>query len=411
MSGKVGSADVSRAIRAGRSGRRFWRWFWVVVALGAGGGGGWWMFGRPTAGVQYDVHNVAEGELQVIVRATGELEALTTVEVGAEVTGRLLEVMVSANDYVTSGQVLAELDKTELYASVEQSMAQVEVAQASIAERRATLAEVDLTYQRCVALTEKKVISQEQLDTALAAKLRAEAGLASAQASAVVARANLKMAQTRLGKATIVSSVNGIVLSRLVEPGQTITSGFQTPLMFKLAQDLTKMRLKVDVDEADVGRVAAGMEASFTVDAYQGRTFSSKVVKLFYEPTKSNNVVTYECELEVDNADESLRPGMTATASIMSRKVSGALLVPNTAFRFTPPTMSSGFGGPQKVQTTLEQGVQRVWVQRDGAAELESVEVRVGSTDGVMTELTSGSLTAGMRVVLDVVEQGAGAQK
>ena len=390
----------------GSSGARLVRkWGCGVLLLALVGAGGYWQFGQPKPLTQYETYEVKKGNLQVTVRATGKLEAVTTVEIGAEVTGRVLDVKVDTNDLVTSGQLLAEIDKTELLATVEQTSAQVVAADANIAQCNATLVEANLAYARCVTLREKNVLSQEQLDTANAVKLRAEAALASAKANSVVARANLKSAQTRLNKATILSSVNGIVMSRLVEPGQTVTAGFQTPVMFKLAQDLTKLRLKVDVDEADVGRVKDGMEATFSVEAYQNRKFPSRVKTLYYEPTKENNVVTYKCVLDVDNADGALRPGMTATAIITSQKLNDVFLVPNAAFRFVPPDKKSGgFGGEPRVSTTLETGMQRIWIQDASHAEPLQKEVKVGASDGTLTEVLSDNLPVGTKVLVDVKE-------
>jgi len=241
------------------------------------------------AGPAFELAEVKRSEVKVTVTATGTLQAVTTVEVGAEVTGKVLTVRVDANDLVKKGQVLAEIDPEQLRAAVDEASAQVMSASAAIRLAKATKTETGLAAERARQQAAEQLISQRDLEAARAAAERAEASLQSATASATVANAGLKSAQSRLSKTTILSPIDGIVLSRLVEPGATVTAGFTTPVLFKLAQDLTQMRLNVAIDESDIGRVREGLDATFTVDAYPDRTFPSKLYSLRNEPKTTSN--------------------------------------------------------------------------------------------------------------------------
>jgi HlyD family secretion protein len=354
----------------------------------------------------YQTVPVRRGDVRVTVTATGTLEAITTVEVGAEVTGRLLSVLVDTNDKVEKGQLLAVIDPEQLRAATDESAAQVASANAAIQQAKATLLEAGQTATRARAQAREGLISQKELEAALASEERARASAASAVAAASLARATLKQARSRLDKTKIVSPITGIVLSRRVEPGQTVTAGFQTPLLFRLAQDLTKMRLNVDVDEADIGRVKEGQEANFTVEAYPDRTFSSRVLSLRNEPRTSQNVVTYQAVLSVDNEERLLRPGMTCTATILADTRKDVLLVPNAALRFVPPTPGGGPKAPKVVGSNSEiaKGRQRVWTVRANAP--LPIPVRAGATDGAVTEVVSDELKVGTALIVDMKVDG-----
>jgi HlyD family secretion protein len=241
------------------------------------------------------------------------------------------------------------------------------------------------------------------MDRSLSTVERAEASLESAKENARVAQAALDMAASKLQKTTIRAPIDGVVLSRLIEPGQTVTAGFQTPVLFKLAQDLRKMRLNVDIDEADVGRIRSGQPAEFTVESYPGRSFPSKVVSLQMEPKISQNVVTYQAVLTADNPELALFPGMTCTATIQTETKQGVLLVPNAALRFTPPARSStGLPGMSSGGQNLSDGKHRVWILKDGMP--EPIEVKLGASDGSLTEILTDDLQVGMKVLTDVKE-------
>jgi HlyD family secretion protein len=357
-----------------------------------------------SAAPKFKTAAAARGDIHVTITATGTLKGLNTVEVGAEVSGKVLKVNADFNDRVKKGQVLAEIDPEQQRAAVDESSARVSEADAAIRQAKATLVEARQSAARAELQVREGVASQKELETAKAAEARAEAALASASAGAIVARASLKSARSRLEKTTILSPIDGVVLARLIEPGQTVTAGFQTPVLFKLAEDLRRMSLHVFVDEADVGRAREGQGASFTVDAYPERVFPSKVTSLRNEPKTEQNVVTYEAVLAVDNADLLLRPGMTATATIIAEVREGVLTVPNAALRFTPPSERprQGFGPPQP--TGPSAAGPRVWVQRGAAP--EAISVKIGASDGRVTEILSGDLTEGTEVLVDVAEPG-----
>lgn len=348
---------------------------------------------------RYELGQVTRGDIQVSVSATGTLKGRSTVEVGAEVSGRVTEVLVDYNDKVTKGQLLAVIDPEQSKASVEESVARVRESDAAIRQAKATLVEARQTRDRALLQAKQGLVSQKEVEASEAALERAEATLASAQASATVARATLGSQRSRLDKTRIISPIDGIVLSRSIEPGQTVTAGFTTPILFKLTEDLRRMQLLVYVDEADVGRTREGQEASFTVDAYADKSFPSKVLSLRNEPKEENNVVTYEALLQVDNSELLLRPGMTATATIVADVRKNVLAVPNAALRFAPSKLE-----PSQV---AKPGQRRVWILAGSKEEPkpEPVPVKTGVSDGRNTELREGKLSVGASVITDVIEK------
>lgn len=391
--------DVKRVLGVGRSkGRRFASRLVVgLVILVAAFALVSWLRRRAAArGPTYLTEAARVTDVHVTVSATGKLQGLNTVEVGAEVTGKVLRVLVDYNDRVTKGQVLAELDPEQLRAAVDEVSAQVLSSEANIRTARATLLEAKQARDRAEEQAKQGLIARKDLEAAEAAWARAEASVASATASASVARASLQSARSRLEKTKIIAPIDGIVLARSVEPGQTVTAGFQTPVLFRLAEDLTKLSLHVDVDEADVGRVKEGSEATFTVDAYPQRTFTSKVISLRNEPNSAHSVVSYEAVLSVNNDERLLRPGMTATATITSEVIVGALVVPNTALRFSPPPQPGAPPAPAP-----KAGDKRVYVLQNGAP--TSVSVKTGATDGHVTQVVSPEINVGTEVVIDAV--------
>jgi HlyD family secretion protein len=383
-----------------KAGRRLAKWASVIlaVALVALAASSLMRRRAAEATTRFRAERVARQDLRVTVSATGTLQTLKSVEVGAEVTGRILRILVDYNDKVKQGQLLAEIDPEQLRAAEEQARAQVLSAESSIKTAEATLVESTLAYKRAQEQSKSGLVSSKDLESAAATAARAEAALASAKASAVLSRANLKAASSKLGKTKIFAPIDGMVLSRAVQPGQTLTAGFTTPVLFTLAEDLSKLVLHVNVDEADVGRVREGIEATFTVDAYPQRIFASRVLSFRNEPKTSQNVVTYVALLSVDNADGALRPGMTATATITSEVHKNALAVPNAALRFTPPVEAKF--GPPAPQTRAEE--KQVYVLNAGRA--TPVVVKPGASDGRATELLSETLKAGDEVIVDVID-------
>ncbi|MFH1984465.1 MAG: efflux RND transporter periplasmic adaptor subunit [Pseudomonadota bacterium] len=421
--------DVTRTLAlesAARRRRRRWRWFFaVLLVLIAGAGILKWEDRRQTPATQFVTLPATTGSLTVTVTATGNLQPINEVDVGSELSGIVRSVEVDYNDAVKQGQVLARLDTTKLQAQVLQSTAALAAAKAKVLQVQATIAETRAKRDRLKnlsVLSEQRAVSQLDIDVADAALARAEADKAAAIAEADRAKAILEANETDLGKAVIRSPINGVVLVRAVEPGQTVAASLQAPVLFTLAEDLSQMALHVDVDEADVGQVKAGQEATFTVDAFADRVFPAQITQVRFGSKTTGGVVTYETLLKVDNGDLLLRPGMTATAEIVVRKIENALLVPNAALRFTPPATVQGgqrrsggiltrlFPRPQrnteKKPATAGNGKTqlRVWTLRDGRS--VPVAIFTGMTDGASTQVTGGDLQPGMPLIVDVVTQG-----
>jgi len=374
--------------------------------------------------VQFKTQSASRGDLIVTVSATGNLEPTNQVDVGSELSGIIDSVEVDYNDRVEVDQVLARLDTDKLQANVNKSRAALEFSRAQVLQVQATLKENQAELQRlrqAYELSGGKVPSHYELDAAEAAVLRAQADETGAQAQVAQALAELESDETDLAKACIRSPINGVVLSRDVEPGQTVAASLQAPILFTLAEDLTKMELHVDVDEADVGQVRQGQDATFTVDAYPEKSFSAQVIQVRYGAQDSSGVVTYETVLQVDNSDLLLRPGMTATADITAVKVENAVLVPNVALRFTPPAVdtdhnkesSSGGsllskimpGPPRREKNSSNQQTaknaaddQRIWIVKE--EHLFAIPVTTGLSDGIMTEIRSGDIEPGMELVV-----------
>jgi HlyD family secretion protein len=369
---------------------------------------------------RFETEQVTRGTLRVTVSATGNLAPTNKVDVGSELSGLVESVLVQENDRVKKGQVLAQLDISKLQDEITKSEAALASSQAKLAQAEATLNQdrISLDRDREVSrLSGGKVPSKTEMESAEATLARAEADVHSAQADVNQARATVSSNQTNLSKASIRSPVDGVVLSRAVEPGQTVAASLQVTTLFTVAEDLRQMDLKVDVDEADVGGVKDGQNATFTVDAYPGREYSAGVTRIAYGSTTKNNVVSYSTVLKVKNDDLSLRPGMTGTAEIATVSRENALLVPNTALRFTPSTTAStqaGRGlvgslmpGPpsdnssQRTVTNSKGNLQQVWVLANGNP--LATPVTVGVSDGRFTEIVSGSVKQGMLVITDNV--------
>jgi HlyD family secretion protein len=406
--------DVLKAAGPPRSKGRRWRWLALALTGSAMLAGGVVAVQRAQAPhpPSYVTTPLAKGELVQTVTAVGTLAPVDAVDLGAEVTGRLIRVLVDVNDHVEAGQVMAEIDPEQLEARVRESQAQLESSQANQASARVSLAEAKIKAERVAALSAQGLASGDENDTAKAAFDRAQAALGVATAQTTVARANLSSAKSQLSHAVIKAPIAGIVLSRAIEAGQTVTAGFQTPVLFTLARDLSKLELSVEVDEADVAKVREGQGASFNVDAYPGRTFASKVLKLHNLPKAGATVVTYTALLAVDNEDRSLRPGMTATAAIVTDRLHDVLLVENAALRFEPPRAAGprrggglplpglgGMGGPPGGRSGGNAGAagagnaargpgsgDRIFVA-DGAGAARRVPVQVLATDGTRSAI------------------------
>jgi HlyD family secretion protein len=380
----------------------------------------WYSATRYSAAVQYKTAPITRGDLTVIVTATGTVQPVNQVDVGTEISGTIRTVEVDYNDRVIIGQVLARIDTDKLQAQVSQSQSTLESAEARLIEAQATVVEVRENLERFKRVREMsggKVPSQREYDAAEAILKRALSSEATLKAQISEAKWKLSIDQTNLAKAVIRSPINGVVLKRQVEPGQTVAASLQTPVLFTIAENLAQMEVQVDVDEADVAEVKVGQPASFTVDGYPRRTFSAVVKQVRYGPETVQGVVTYKTLLAVDNSDLALRPGMTATANITVKRIANVILVPNLALRFSPPfpeaTARTGgslisrlFPRPPPASRPRDTGdakstQQRVWVLRDGQP--WAVLLSTGSSDGVMTEITGGDITVGTEVVTDMI--------
>jgi HlyD family secretion protein len=375
---------------------------------------------------RFETALVSQGDLHVAITATGTLSARDSVSIGAEISGRVLRVLVDYNDKVLPGQVLAEIDPQQYRARRDDAQAQLGLAKAALLTAQATQHETYMKAMRLRTMGARGLTSQQELESAEASFGRANAQLANAKAQITSAEATLKVALSNLGKTVIRSPIAGVVLERSVEPGQTVTAGLQTPVVFTLAADLADMLLAVKVDEADVGQIKPGLGATFTVDAYPNRVFDSTVLKVKNMPTTSQNVVTYETRLSVKNVDGLLRPGMTATATIAIEDRKNVLLVPNAALRFSPkmpaPPEAPGQGGfslrrlmppppggpprPPSAPSADKTSGPRVFVLRGPFPEPLSVEV--GATDGSKSAIRGSGLTAGTSVIVGQAEASGG---
>jgi HlyD family secretion protein len=406
---------------------------WLVFA---------WLAGRGDDKPNYSTAPVERGELRVTVSATGNLQPTNKVEVGSELSGLVTEVGVDNNDRVSRGQVLARLDTSRLQDTIAQSRAGLQSAQAGVAQAQATVQQTQAALARLEEvhkLSGGKVPSAAELDTAQAEHARARAAVQTAEAAVARAKAQLSSDETQFSKAMILSPVTGVVLSRQVDPGQTVAASFNAPVLFVIAEDLGRMRLEVKVDEADVGQVATGQTATFQVDAFPGRTFPAVVERVDLganagegsgsgaASSGSGSVVAYTAVLAVANPDGILRPGMTATAEIVTSEKRDVLLVPNAALRFSPEgvlgTQTQPRGGVTSVLLPRPRGTssgqtrdvgigrgsaQTVYVLEPGA-EPQRVQVRTGDTNGSQTEVSGEGLREGALVITGQLAAGASA--
>ena len=416
-------AHALRDVLAGPA-RRWWQraTLWIVLALLAIAGTGlWWWLGRQRAEAQpsFLTETVVRATLNVTVSADGTLQPTRSVNIGSELSGTVARVNVDINDRVRKGQVLVELDTAKLSDQIARSRAGLATAEARVVQAAATLKEAQGNLARLeevARLSGGKVPSQAELDTARATLERARADEASAKAGVADARAQLSTDSTNLGKASIRSPIDGVVLTRSVDPGTAVAASLQAVTLFSIAEDLAKLQLEVNVDETDVGLVQVGPKASFTVGAYLNRRYPATVTRVAYGSTKTDNVVTYTTRLDVDNRDLSLRPGMTASATIQTSERTPSLLVPNTALRFTPALAASApAGGGNNLVSKLmprpptaarrnvtaatgTSASRQVWVLRDGQP--AALAVSVGASDGRRTEVSSPQLKEGELVIV-----------
>jgi HlyD family secretion protein len=378
----------------------------------------WQVRRSANAAPSYATQPVVRGNLTLIVTANGTIQPTRSINIGSELSGTVLEVNVDVNDTVRKGDVLVVLDTSKLKDQILRSRATLAAARAKVAQTAATITEARAALSRLQAvalLSGGLVPSKTELDTGQATLDRAIADDASAHAGVLDSLAALSTDEINLSKASITAPADGVVLTRNVDPGNAVAASLQAVTLFTIAEDLSKLRLWVYVDEADVGSVQVGQDATFTVSAFLNRNFPARITRVGFGSTITDNVVTYLTYLDVDNADLSLRPGMTATASIIARHRNDVLLVPNTSLRFTPTAPAAGQPAKSSIASNLIPRMPRsgtrksaasdastatakqVWVLRDGAA--VAVAVTPGISDGRMTEITAGDLQVGMLVI------------
>lgn len=352
---------------------------------------------RSTAPTSYVTTPVARGPLVVRVSATGTLQPEHQVDIGAEISGRLDRVAVDYNDRVTKGQVLAVINTDQIRAQLAQAQAALNAAKAAVSTSEATVNETREKRDRAQGLFARSIVSAQDLQTAEADYARAVASVAKAKADVENAGAQVQLHETQLNKAEVRSPIDGIVLDLKVQQGQTVASSFQTPVLFTVASDLSRMELEVDIDEADIGQVREGQTATFSVDAFPQRQFDAKLTSLRNAPKTTNGVVTYQGVLEVDNSAGLLRPGLTATVDILVAETADSLLVPNGALRFTPPAGDAS--APPLVPSNNGELVGRVWVLEN--LKPSPRDLRIGRNDGRNTQVLSGDLMPSDAVIVD----------
>lgn len=331
--------------------------------------------------MDYETARVEKATIGNSVTATGTIEPVTKVEVGTQVSGIIDKIYVDYNSVVHKGQIIAELDKTNL-------MSELNSAKSNLAGAKSDLDYQRANYKRIKALYDKELVSGNEYDTALLSLRQAESTYAQRKEA-------VSKAQTNLGYAIITSPIDGIIISKAVEEGQTVAASYSTPTLFTIAQDLTDMRVIADVDEADIGEVEVGQRVSFTVDAYPGETFEGQVTQVRLEATTESNVVTYEVVISASNKDLKLKPGLTANVTIFTLERNNIVSVPTKALRFTPTKEMLNPG--EKIEDC--QGAHKVWV-REGKT-LKAYAVKTGITNGTRTQIVSG-IKEGAEVIVEM---------
>jgi HlyD family secretion protein len=375
----------------------------LVLAVAALGGGVFYLLNRKSDPPKFRTAPVERGSIVSAVSATGTLSAVVTVQVGTQVSGTIQTLHVDYNSPVKKGEAIAEIDPSLFQAQVDQSRGNYLNAEANLAKARVALTDAKRTLERNRQLLRDGIVSQGDFDAAETAYASAQAGLRAAEGAVVQTRGAYNHAQTNLRNATIRSPVDGTVISRSVDVGQTVAASFQTPTLFTIAQDLTKMRIETSVDEADIGKVQLGHPVTFTVDAYPETEFKGEVSQIRNAAVVNQNVVTYTVVVSVDNADLKLKPGMTANVSILTSRKDNVLKVPNAALRFRPKNPDEEEKKDKKPERRRGgAGGQQVYVL-DAEGNAKAVPVKTGMQDDSATELVSGNLKEGDEVIVDQV--------
>lgn len=405
----------------------------VVLVVAAGIVFGFTYFNRNNSdGLQYELAAIDKGTVTALVDTTGTLNPVTIVDIGSQVSGKIEKINVDFNSQVKAGQVLAQLEQLNFQTKVQQNEANYSSSVAALEKSRVSLENSKKKYDRAKVLFEKELLSYEEFEAAETQYFSAKADLQSSEARLEQAKAQLDTSKVDLTYTIIKSPIDGVVINRAVNVGQTVAASLQAPVLFQVANDLTKMQVECSVDEADIGRVKEGQTARFTVDAFPDDRFSGVVKQVRYSPEVIQNVVTYTTIVDVDNPEMKLRPGMTATISIVVGEAKNAIRVPNSALRFQPPPevlqamfeemrremqakrAESGRADSQQEKRRPQGSFQmgqgfgrtgsrardraRVWTL-DETEKLKMVSIRIGVTDNTYTEVTGGDLQEGMEVI------------
>jgi HlyD family secretion protein len=401
----------------------------VFLALLGGGGFAFWRYEatRPPPAVHYRTAQVAKKAIVGRVTASGTLSAIVTVQVGTQVSGRIQKLFVDFNSPVKKGEPVAKIDPQLFQAAADQAQANYLAATAAVAKAQSDLHIAQIQLDRTRALHDQNLAAQQDLDNAAAAADGAKATLDAQKASLAQAVAQRHQAEVNLSYTNIVSPIDGVVISRTVDVGQTVAASLQAPTIFTIAQDLTKMQVDTNVAEADVGRLQVGMATYFTVDAFPGQRFKGKIREIRNAAIMLQNVVTYDAVIEVDNSDLKLRPGMTANVTVIYDERKDALALPNAALRFHPPASAADSGGGASSASAASGGPgsrggggghhgggskgddasapQTIYVMKGGSP--QPVPIHVGLTDGTVTEVVDGDVHEGDEVALEVLDAAA----
>lgn len=379
--------------------RAWWTMIKKIIAAAAAlaiAGLAFYMYGGKGEVTQFRTEKATRGDIEAAVTASGTVNAVTTVLVGTQLSGTIKDIHVDFNSSVKKGQVIALIDPASFEAQVRQSRANLLVAQANLEKSEAALADALRTLERNRELYSKDLIARSDLDTAQTGYETAKAQVSASKAQISQAEAALTLSETNLGYTRIISPVDGTVVSRNVDVGQTVAASFQTPTLFTIAQDLTKMQIDTSVAEADIGRMKAGQRVNFTVDAYPDVTFKGAVSEVRNAPIVLQNVVTYDVVVKVANPELKLKPGMTANVSIVVESRQGALRAPNAALRYRPSANA-------RAPVDKDRGV---WVVEDGKP--KRIKVATGISDGGYTELLSGDIKEGQELIVESLAKANG---
>jgi HlyD family secretion protein len=372
-----------------------------------------------TPDISYKTAKIERGTIVSTVAATGNLSAVTTVQVGTQVSGTIQKLYVDFNSRVKKGQAIAEIDPSLFNASVEQSQGNYLSAEANLQKAKVTVADLERTFNRNKKLLSDGIISQGDYDASETALQSAKATIQAAEGSVAQTRGALMQSKTNLRYSVIRSPVDGVVISRAIDVGQTVAASFSTPTLFTIAQDLTKMQIEVSVDEADISRVKMGQKGTFTVDSYPEQTFRGKVIQIRSAPIITQNVVTYVVVVSVDNSDLKLKPGMTANVSVEVAKKDDVLKLPPAALRFKPKTKGDeqkakgsgtgqrpagsgganggGKGGPGRGKDKSQQ----VYLLKEGKPVASAVKTGIANNSSI--ELIESTLKEGDEVIIEQV--------